>query len=89
VDQAKAKMDDAKAKVSDTVENWSAKVDEAVTSALHRLGVPTREEIRTLTHRVEELNSKVEFLRPRVTPAETVIVTPVTAEPTDPSKIIV
>jgi poly(hydroxyalkanoate) granule-associated protein len=89
VDQAKVKVDQAKAKVEDTVESWSAKLDEAVTSALHRLGVPTREEIRTLTQRVEELNAKVETLKPRVTPAETVIVTPVAAEPSDPSKIVV
>ena len=89
VDQAKARVDEAKAKVGDTVETWSAKLDEAVTSALHRLGVPTRDEIRTLTLRVEELNAKVEHLKPRVTPADSVIVTPVTPEPTDPSKIVV
>jgi len=69
VDRAKAKVDEAKAKVGDTVETWSGKLDEAVTATLHRLGVPTREEIRTLTQRVEELNAKVEQLKPRVTPA--------------------
>jgi len=69
VDRAKAKVDEAKAKVGDTVETWSGKLDEAVTSTLHRLGVPTREEIRTLTQRVEELNAKIEQLKPRVTPA--------------------
>jgi len=88
VDQAKVKVDKAKAKVEDAVESWSGKVDEAVTSALHRLGVPTREEIRTLTQRVEELNAKVEMLKPRVTPAESVLVTPA-GEPADPSKIVV
>lgn len=72
VDQAKEKVDKAKAKVEDTVENWTAKLDEAVTATLHRLGVPTREEIRTLTQRVEELNAKVEQLKPRVTPAAAV-----------------
>ena len=35
---------------------------------LHRFGVPTRDEIRDLTHRVEELNSKVDDLK-GVTPA--------------------
>lgn len=69
VDQAKHKVDQAKHKVEDAVEDWTAKLDEAVTSTLHRLGVPTREEIRTLTHRVEELNAKVEQLKPRTTPA--------------------
>jgi poly(hydroxyalkanoate) granule-associated protein len=71
VDRAKSQFDQAKAKAETTFESWSGKVDEAVTSALHRLGVPTREEIRTLTQRVEELNAKVEMLRPRVTPAGT------------------
>lgn len=70
VDRAKVKVDEAKTKVSEAVESWSGKLDDAVTSALHRLGVPTREEIRTLTKRVEELNAKVEHLKPRVTPAK-------------------
>jgi poly(hydroxyalkanoate) granule-associated protein len=70
VDRAKVKVDEAKTKVSEGVECWSGKLDDAVTSALHRLGVPTREEIRTLTKRVEELNAKVEHLKPRVTPAK-------------------
>jgi len=69
VDNAKVKVDQAKSKVEDVVEDWTAKLDEAVTSTLHRLGVLTREEIRTLTQRVEELNAKVEQLKPRVTPA--------------------
>jgi poly(hydroxyalkanoate) granule-associated protein len=69
VDNAKVQVDKAKAKVEGAVEDWTAKLDEAVTSTLHRLGVPTREEIRTLTQRVEELNAKVEQLKPRVTPA--------------------
>ena len=53
--------------------------------------MPTRDEIHTLTQRVEELNAKVEALKPRVTPAATpepAIVTPGTPDPTDPSKII-
>ena len=69
VDQAKDSLGKAKAKVEDKMDDWTAKLDEAVTSTLHRLGVPTREEIRTLTLRVEELNAKVEQLKPRVTPA--------------------
>ena len=90
VDRAKAQMDQARVKVGETVDSWSGKLDEAVTSALHRLGVPTREEIRTLTQRVEELNAKVEMLKPRVTPAgEPVIVNPIAPEPIDPSKIVV
>ena len=40
-------------------------VDETLTATLHRLGVPTRDEIRTLTQRVEELSAKIEQLRSR------------------------
>jgi poly(hydroxyalkanoate) granule-associated protein len=59
----------AKAKAESTWDDLGSKVDDTITAALHRLGVPTREEIHTLTKRVEELNAKVELLRPRVTPA--------------------
>jgi poly(hydroxyalkanoate) granule-associated protein len=73
VDKAKDKAREARDKARDRAEsaweNVGSKVDEAVTAALHRLGVPTRDEIRTLTQRVEELTAKVELLRPRVTPA--------------------
>ncbi|HEV3077821.1 MAG TPA: phasin family protein [Thermoanaerobaculia bacterium] len=69
VDKASEVVDKAKAKAGSTWDDLGSKVDETITAALHRLGVPTREEIRTLTQRVEELNAKVELLRPRVTPA--------------------
>jgi poly(hydroxyalkanoate) granule-associated protein len=89
VDRAKEQFDQAKAKAESTFEDWSGKMDEAVTATLHRLGVPTREEIRTLTKRVEELNAKVEMLKPRVTPAgEPVIVTPGMSEAAKPSKTV-
>ena len=67
-DKAKDQFDKAKAKAGSTWDDLSGKVDEAVTSALHRLGVPTRDEIRNLTQKVEELNAKVDLLKPRVTP---------------------
>jgi poly(hydroxyalkanoate) granule-associated protein len=90
VDKLKTEAEKVKAKAESTFESWGGKVDETLTSALHRLGVPTRDEIRTLTQRVEELNAKVESLKPRVTPATSSVVTPETATtPTDPSKIIV
>lgn len=92
VDRAKEQVDQAKAKVGSAVEEWGEKLDETITSALHRLGVPTRDEIRTLTLRVEELNAKVELLKPRVTPAGPAggptIVTPGSPDPADPSKIV-
>lgn len=86
---AKEQMGQAKAKVEETVDSWSEKLDETLTSALHRMGVPTRDEIRTLTQRVEELNAKVEQLRPRVTPAATAEPVIVTPSGDDPAKVIV
>jgi poly(hydroxyalkanoate) granule-associated protein len=71
VDKAGKVVDKAKSKASGTWDDLGSKVDETITAALHRLGVPTRDEIRNLTQRVEELNAKVELLRPRVAPAAT------------------
>lgn len=94
VDKVKAEVEKMKAKAENTFEDWGSRFDDALTTALHRLGVPTRDEIRNLTQRVEELNAKVESLKPRVTPAAgtatTGVVTPetATATPADPSDII-
>jgi len=71
VDRVKAEVDKVKVKAESTFDGWSEKLDEKLTGALHRLGVPTRDEIRNLTQRVEELNAKVEQLKPRTTPAGT------------------
>lgn len=40
-------------------------VDEQVTAALHRMGVPTRHEIATLSKRVELLTVSIEKLKPK------------------------
>ena len=55
-DRAGDQVKDFGQKVEDTVQN-------TVASVLHRAGVPSREEIRTLTERVEELSRKLESLR--------------------------
>lgn len=47
-------------KVEGQVDRLGDRIDEQLTSALHRLGVPTRDEIKTLTRRVEELSRKVD-----------------------------
>lgn len=55
-------------RVSDKV---TAPLNDAVAAALHKLGVPTRKEIATLTRRVEELTRAVErsqARRPKVEP---------------------
>jgi poly(hydroxyalkanoate) granule-associated protein len=58
-------------KVEGRVDRLGDRIDGQVTSALHRLGVPTRTEIQTLTRRVEELSRKVDKLavKPAVKPA--------------------
>lgn len=38
-------------------------VDAQVTSALHRIGVPTRDEIADLTRRIEQLTASIESLK--------------------------
>jgi poly(hydroxyalkanoate) granule-associated protein len=43
-------------------EEVEGKVDEKVTATLHRMGVPSREEIQKLTKKVEELSKKIEQL---------------------------
>lgn len=75
-EEAKEQYEKARTKAESTWSDVSSKVDEAVAGALHRLGVPTRDEIRTLTQKVEELTAKVETLRPRTTTPEPVIITP-------------
>ncbi len=94
-DEARKQYEGAKASTDDILKTWSDKLDESVTKALHRMGVPSRDEIHNLTRRVEELNSKVEMLKPRVTPAagtsdSSPIVLTATGElaAADPSKII-
>ncbi len=98
-EEAKKQFEGAKSTTDELWNTWSGKLDEAVTNALHRMGVPSRDEIRNLTQRVEELNAKVEMLKPRVTPAApmasavvggesgSTIVT-ASGDPIDPSKIM-
>jgi len=40
-------------------------IDDKVSAAVQRLGIPSRDEVRTLTRRVEELTKKVEQLKPK------------------------
>lgn len=48
-------------------ERLSGSFDDKVADALHRLGIPGREEIHKLTRRVEQLTQKVDELKPRPT----------------------
>ena len=70
--EIKTKVEEAAQKVrgeaTGTYEKFEDRIDAVMTSSLGRLGVPSREEIATLTRRVEELTKVVEELKP-ATPA--------------------
>ena len=55
----------AKDTARSTWNDLGSAMDETLTATLHRLGVPTRDDIQTLTRRVEELSAKIEQLRGR------------------------
>lgn len=67
VDKAKDKFDAAKGKAEKAWTKLEGNIDHRVTAAIHRIGVPTRDEIKELSKRVAELTSKVEGLKPRAT----------------------
>lgn len=58
--RSKERMDEARSRVKQTVEDVESRVDEKVAAAMQRMGVPSRDEIRELTRRIEELNAKIE-----------------------------
>ena len=60
VETAAGKM---KSEASGTWERVEEKIDDSVNRSLNRFGVPSREEIATLTQRVEELTRVVEQLK--------------------------
>lgn len=78
-EQAKSRFEDVKNQAANAWSGLGDRLDETLTAALHRLGVPTREEIHSLTQKIEDLTAKVEQLKPRVTPAASTV-TP-TGEP--------
>ncbi len=63
-DQVGNVAEEARDRAGSTWEKVETKLDDAVASALGRLGVPSRDEIATLTLRVEELTAVVEKLKP-------------------------
>ncbi len=63
VDKVKGKLQDAKAGMGVMLGRLQEGVDEQVTAALAKLGVPTRKEIATLTRRVEELSRTIDKMK--------------------------
>ncbi len=72
-DGMKSKVEETSEKAKGNVESKfdvvGDKLDDAVANTLRRLGVPSRDEIATLTKRVEELTAVVEQLSPERRPA--------------------
>lgn len=76
-DQAGKARETVREKAETTWSSVGDRFDDTLTSALSRLGVPSREEIRNLTQKIEELNAKVEQLKqPRPAAPPTVAGTP-------------
>jgi len=65
--QVEGRVGDVREGAQHTFGRITAPIDAGVTTALHRLGVPTRKEIALLTKRVEELTKSVEKNRTRRT----------------------
>lgn len=57
--RGKDRVEEAKSRVESAWGDVEKTLDDKVANVLHRMGVPTREEIRELTKRVEELNAKI------------------------------
>jgi poly(hydroxyalkanoate) granule-associated protein len=68
VDQAKGAVSGVKTVAESYWETFERTVDDKVTSVIHRIGVPTKDEIDTLTDRVEALTAAIEKLRTKETP---------------------
>lgn len=67
--RGRERMDKARSRVEHAVDDVEERVDERVSQVMHRLGVPTRDEIHRLTRKVEELNAKIEQLHTPPPPA--------------------
>ncbi|HEX6203664.1 MAG TPA: phasin family protein [Thermoanaerobaculia bacterium] len=85
VDQAKGEVERTRERVGKRVDELGEGLDRRVAEAMHRMGIPTRDEIGTLPRRIEELTARVGELHPEATraakPAAPVAARPVTATP--------
>jgi len=68
VDQAKGAVSGVKVVAESYWETFERTLDEKLTVVIHRIGVPTKDEIDTLTERVENLTSAIEKLRTKEAP---------------------
>ena len=68
VSKAKGAVSEMRGVASSYWETLERTVDQQMTAVLHRIGVPTKEEIEALTRKVESLTSSIERLRTRSAP---------------------
>ena len=68
VDQAKGAVSGVKVVAESYWDTFERTIDDKVTAVIHRIGVPTKDEIDTLTERVEHLTKAIEKLRTKETP---------------------
>ena len=68
VEQAKGAVTGVKVVAESYWETFERALDEKVTGVIHRMGVPTKEEIDVLTERVENLTAAIDNLRVTETP---------------------
>jgi len=68
VEKAKGTVAGMKTVAESYWETFGRTIDEQVTAVIHRIGVPTKEEIETLTSKVENLTVAVDKLRSKETP---------------------
>lgn len=65
VEKAKGTVTGVKTVAESYWETFERTVDDQLTAVIHRIGVPTKGEIETLTKKVEDLTKSVEKLRAR------------------------
>lgn len=59
VGRARGEAERARGRVSQRMDELGETVDRRVADAMHRLGIPTREEIAALNRRIEEMTARV------------------------------
>jgi poly(hydroxyalkanoate) granule-associated protein len=62
VDEIKERVEEARHKAAETLDNLEQIFEERVSRALNRLGIPTREDFQAIAKRLEDLNHSVQAL---------------------------
>lgn len=66
-EQAEAKWSEGRSRVGQKIDDLEQELEDRITHAMHRFGVPSRNEIRDLSDRVEELTEKIDALHKKPT----------------------